>query len=59
MSFGFGLTIALAASVVIALLIGQICHVSDLEKDPVDPPLAKRPAGAFLRVVDSGVHRKY
>jgi hypothetical protein len=59
MSLGFGITIALVASVAIALLIGQICHVADLEKDPLDPPLTKRPGGAFLRVVDSGVHRKY
>jgi hypothetical protein len=59
MSFGFGLTITIAASVVIALLIGQICHIGDLDKDPLDGSVAKPPDGAFLRVVDSQFQRKY
>ena len=60
MSFGLGLTIALMAVIGIALLAGRICHIGDLEKDPLDSSAAKPPGGAFLRVVgDSKLPRKY
>ena len=58
MSFGLGLMIALAALIGIALLIGQICHIGDLEKDPLDRLATKRPGGAFLRVVGQSDFRR-
>ena len=36
MSIELGLTIAVMAMIVIALLAGRICHIRDLEKDPLD-----------------------
>ena len=36
MSIELGLTIAVMAMIVIALLAGRICHIGDLEKDPLD-----------------------
>jgi hypothetical protein len=52
MSFALGLTIALMAMIGITLLAGRICHIGDLEKDPLNSPAVKRPGGAFLQVVD-------
>jgi hypothetical protein len=36
MSFGLGLTIVVVVMVGVALLAGRICHIGDLEKDPLD-----------------------
>jgi hypothetical protein len=33
--------------------------VADLEKDPLDKPVVKRPAAAFLRVVESKFQLKH
>lgn len=39
MSFGIALTIiVLTAVIACALLVGRICHLGDLEKDPLDTP---------------------
>ena len=59
MSFGLEITIALVAMIGIALLVGRICHIGELEKDPPDISAVKRPGDAFLRVVgDSDRRRK-
>ena len=59
MSFGLEITIAFVAMIGIALLVGRICHIGELEKDPLDVSAVKRPGGAFLRVVgDSDRRRK-
>jgi hypothetical protein len=36
MSFGFGFIIVLMAIVAFALLAGRICHMGDLDRDPLD-----------------------
>ncbi|HEX4209021.1 MAG TPA: hypothetical protein VHY56_01410 [Candidatus Binataceae bacterium] len=58
MSFGLGLTIAVMAMIGVTLLIGQICHIGNLEQDPLDNPVAKRPGGGALRVVGAEFRRK-
>jgi hypothetical protein len=36
MSFAIGLGAALFVCVVLTLIAGQICHIGDLEKNPID-----------------------
>ena len=36
MSFGVGLIIVLMAIIAFALLAGRICHMGDLDRDPLD-----------------------
>lgn len=50
MLFGIGITIAFAVPIGVALLLGEICHFADLEKDPLDRWTMKRLNGSFLRV---------
>jgi hypothetical protein len=60
MSFGLGLTIAIMVMIGFALLAGRICHIGDLEKDPLDRSAIKPLGGASLRVVgDSEIPRKH
>ena len=49
MLFGIGITIAFAVPIGVALLLGEICHLADLEKDPLDRWTMKRLNGPFLR----------
>lgn len=58
MSFGFGISIALMAMIGFTLLAGRICHIGDLEKDPLDKSAVKPPGGAFLRVVGGSENRR-
>ena len=59
MSFGLEITIAVMAMIGIALVIGRICHVGDLDKDPLDVSATRRLGGGALRVVgDSDLPRK-
>ena len=51
MSFGLGLVIALMAIIAFALLAGRICHMGDLDRDPLDTPSTKLLSGVFLRIV--------
>ena len=58
MSFGIGITIAFAASIGVALLLGEICHLADLEKDPLDRWAMKRLNGPLWRGNGSAASRK-
>ena len=37
MFFGFGLIVVLTAIVGFAVFAGNICHIGELERDPLDP----------------------
>ena len=36
MSIGLGLALLVMAIIAVTLLAGRICHIGDLEKDPLD-----------------------
>lgn len=43
MFFGFGLIVVLTAFIGFAVLAGHICHIGELERDPLDPHDVSRP----------------
>ena len=51
MSVGLGLTLGLVGTIAFGLFAARICHMGDLEQDPLDIPPAKQPSDVSLRVV--------
>lgn len=43
MFFGLGLVVVLTAIIGFAVLAGHICHIGELERDPLDPYDGPRP----------------